>query len=122
MKTPFYAVVAASPAVTALLGAPPRVYPFGENTERPPRYPYVTFQLVGGSPEAALAGLSKVDECMLQVDVWAKSAHDASAVFTALRAAVETKCRITSWRGERKDPATGSYRTGFDCLWTVLGT
>lgn len=120
METPFYATVAAAPQLHGLLGNPPRVYPWGENTDNPVQYPYVTFQLVGGSPEAQLAGVSKVDEGTLQVDVWAKTAQDARAVRTALRDVVEPKCRITSWRAEGKDPVTGSHRCGFDCLWTVV--
>lgn len=120
METPFYATVAASPAVQALLGSPPRVYPWGENPNSPVVYPYVTFQLASGSPEPQLAGGSRVDEGTLQIDIWAKAADDARAVRAALRDAVEPRCRITSWRGESKDPGTGSYRTGFDCRWTVL--
>ena len=120
METPFFATVAASAAVQDLLGSPPRVYPWGENTDSPVVYPYVTFQLVSGTPESQLAGGSRVDEGTLQVDIWAKNADDTRAVRAALRDAVEPKCRITSWRGESKDPNTGSYRAGFDCRWTVL--
>ena len=120
MQTPFYAVVAADPQVQNLLGNPARVYPWGENTDKPVRYPYVTFQLVGGAPEEVLSGRSKVDEGTLQVDVWAETAASARQVLAALRDAVEPKCRITSWRGEGKDPETKRYRTGFDCRWTVI--
>lgn len=121
MQTPFYAIVAADPAVQQLLGTPPRLYTWGENTDEQRQYPYVTFQLLpGGSPEAVLAGRSKVDECTLQIDIWAKTAADARAVLDAVRYAVEPRCRITSWRGESRDPGANIHRTGFDCRWTVL--
>lgn len=121
MNPPFFSTVAGDAAVKAVLGSPPRVYPWGENSDKEVVYPYVTFQLVpGGSPLHLLAGRPGADEGTLQVDVWAKTAKEARAALAAVRDAIELKCHITSWRGESRDPETGSYRTGFDCRWIVL--
>ncbi len=97
----------AAPQLHDLLGNPPRVYPWGENRQ-PRAVPLCDFSAGGGSPEAQLAGASKVDEGTLQVDVWAKTAQYARAVRTALRDVLEPKCRITSWRAEGKDPVTAA--------------
>lgn len=63
MNPPFFSTVAGDAAVKAVLGSPPRVYPWGENSDEEVVYPYVTFQLLpGGGPLSELAGRPGADE------------------------------------------------------------
>lgn len=118
MNPPFYRVAAASARVVALLGEPPRVYPWGQrDDDEPQKYPYVTFQVVSGNPENFLNGRPDADRTTLQVDIWAGSAASARSVAMAIRDAIELDCYIVAWRGESKDAETGSFRISFDCDW-----
>lgn len=122
MTPPFYKTAAADAAVVQLLGSPPRIYPWGENTDDPVVYPYVTFRVISGTPGNLLAGRPNHDETTLQIDVWAKTGPSAEAVAQAIERAIELKCRITARRGQSKDPDTGSYREGFDTRWITHRT
>ena len=116
---PIFAVCAASPQVTALLGAvPTRLYPFGEAPEGVTK-PYAVWQLVSGSPENFLAGRPDLDGYTLQVDVYAATASSARAVTSAISAAIELVAYIVRWGGESKDSVTKNYRASFDVDWLV---
>ncbi|MDH0337642.1 hypothetical protein A7D27_11605 [Pseudomonas sp. 1D4] len=119
MFAPIFAVCAASPAVLAALGADPvRLYPFGEAPEGVAK-PYATWQGIGGGPENNINQAPEIDRFALQVDVFADSAASARESARALRDAIEPHAHITSWSGESRDPATGSYRYSFDVDWWV---
>lgn len=116
---PIFAVCAANPQVTALLGAlPTRLYPFGEAPEGAAK-PYAVWQLINGSPENYLAGRPDLDGYTLQIDVYAATASSARAVTAAISAAIELSAYITRWGGESKDPVTKNYRSSFDVDWLV---
>lgn len=120
MTPPIYPVAKRWPALLALLGDPePRLYPWGQNDDEPRVYPYVTFQVVSGSPENYLSDRPDADSVALQVDVWAKTPGSASQVAQALRDAIELDCHITAWRGQSRNPETKTYRISFDCDWIV---
>ncbi|SFY16254.1 DUF3168 domain-containing protein [Azotobacter vinelandii] len=118
MFPPIFSVVAADPAVTALLGSPPRLYPFGEAPQGVAS-PYAVWQVVGGSPENYLGQRPDIDGMTLQIDVYAAAASAARAVAAALRDAIEPHAYITRWSGENRDPDTSNYRTSFDVDWLV---
>lgn len=116
---PIFKVCSANPLVTALLGVSPcLLYPFGEAPEGV-AYPYATWQVIGGGPENYLGNRPDMDQIALQVDVWAKTGADASAVAMALRDAIEGHAYITAWRGTGTDPETKSKRISFDVDWHV---
>lgn len=119
MFPPIFAVAAADPAVTAVLGSSPvRLWPFGSAPQDSPK-PYATWQTVTGSPENYLNQRPDLDAYMLQVDCWAASPTEARNVAKALRDAIEPHAYITRWNGEMRDSETGSYRVSFDCDWLV---
>lgn len=119
MYPPIFAICAAAPAVTALLGtAPTRLYPFGDAPQGV-AYPYAVWQTVGGSPENYLGDRPDIDSFTLQVDVYADTGSSSRAVAVALRDAIEPHAYITHWGGESKDPDTGRYRFSFDVDWHV---
>lgn len=120
MIAPLFPVCAASLAVTALLGAKPkvRIYPFGENPEKPV-YPYVVWQNVGGASPMYLDTTPDVDSFSLQIDVYADTGAQAIAVAAAVRDAIERHAYITRWGGQSIDPDTKKYRYSFDVSWIV---
>lgn len=116
---PIFAVCAADPGVTALLGSvPARLYPFGDAPEGVVK-PYAVWQLVTGSPENYLAGRPDIDGYTLQVDVYATTATSARAVASAISRSIELVAYVTRWGGETKDPETKLYRSSFDIDWLV---
>ena len=119
MYAPIFAVCAANPAVTALLGVlPVRIYPFGEAPEGVSK-PYVVWQTVGGSPENYLSHRPDIDALSLQVDVYGCSVTQTRDVAKAIRNAIELKANIVRWGGDSHDPATTTYRYSFDVDWLV---
>lgn len=118
MTPPLYRTCAASSAVTALLGTPARIYPWGESDD-PPKYPYVTF-LSDGQPGNYLAGRPDSEAHSLTVDVWAKTPASADAVVAALRAAIEPHCYVQAVRQMGRDPQTKSCRVRLEVDWTLV--
>ncbi|MNO31434.1 hypothetical protein D3C76_214080 [compost metagenome] len=117
MFPPIFAVCAASPAVTALLGAGPvRLYLAGEAPQDVVK-PYAVWQLAGGVPENYLGDRPDMDGYTTQIDVYAATASSARAVAKALRDAVEAVAYVVAWRGESRDTETKNYRYSFDVDW-----
>lgn len=117
MMPPIFPVVAASAAVKSVLGAVPvRFFPFGEAPQGVV-LPYSAWQIVGGSPENYLGDLPDVDDCTVQVDVYAATIDSANAALLALRDAIEPKAHITLWLGTKRDPDTGHWRATFRLDW-----
>lgn len=116
---PIFALLAASPAVTALIGtAPMRLFPSG-NIPQAQVLPAVTWQSVGGLPENQLADRPVVDNMRTQIDCWALDYPGARALFVAVQAAVELNATVVSLNGDDYDEATKRYRTSFDVSWWV---
>lgn len=116
---PIFQVVAADPAVTALIGANPvRFYLFGMAPDKPTGT-YCVWQVINGSPENYLAGRPDVEAYGLQVDVYASTAAAARAAGQAIEYAIELVARVTSYNGETRDTETTLYRYSFDVDWIV---
>lgn len=119
MTPPIFPTCAADPGVTALLGTlPTRLYPFGK-APAGVALPYAVWRTVTGAPENYLADRPDIDGATLQVDVYAATPGDATAVAEALRAAIELKAHIVRWGGDDTDPDTGHYHVSFDVDWWV---
>lgn len=117
MYPPVFARANASAAVNAALGTNPlRVYMFGMAPQNV-QYPYAVWQVAAGAPENYINDLPDIDSFTTQIDIYATSAAQARDCAKALRDAFEPYAHVTSWRGESKDPETGSYRSGFDVEW-----
>lgn len=120
MYPPAFAIVAASPGVQALIGAPPNVrfHPFGEANPNP-MLPYAVWQTVFGSPFNYLGNTPDGDAFGTQIDVFANEATEARAVAAAIRAAVEPVAYVSSYNGEFRDQVTRHYRYSFTVDWLV---
>ncbi len=117
MQPPIYPVCAASPAVTALLGSDsPRLFPFGE-ADQDTALPYAVWRIPNGAPENFLGEAPDIDRWTLQVDVYARTGLDATAVAKALRDAIEPHAHIVRWGDQDTDPDTGNRHISFDVSW-----
>lgn len=117
MTPPIFATCAAAPAVTALLGdTPPRLWPWGEAPQGV-ALPYAVWRVVTGLPENTLDTPPDLDRWTLQVDVYAATGSDATAVTAALRDAIEPVAHIVRWGDQDTDPDTGHKHIGFDVSW-----
>lgn len=114
---PIFAVCAADPGVTALLGVSPvRVFMFGmapQNVQKP----YAVWQVVSGAPENYLWGRPDTEQHSLQIDVYADSASEARAVLAAIEHAVELHSYVVRYGGESRDSDTFNYRSSMDIVW-----
>lgn len=123
MFAPIFTVVAASSAVTAVLGTNPvRFWPFGdapEKTESGYALPYAVWQTVSGSPENYINQVPDLDAYTIQVDVYGLTGSSARAAAKALRDAIEPHAHIIAWRGESREKDTKLYRYSFDVDWFV---
>lgn len=119
MYPPIFQVCAATPAVTALLGiGPTRLFPFGEAPQGV-SLPYAVWQTIAGNPENYMDCPPDTDQHTLQIDVYARTGHQAREVANALRVAVEPYAHVTRLNGESTDPDTGHKRSSFDVDWFV---
>jgi hypothetical protein len=115
---PLHVECASDTSVLALLGSPPRLYPFGEAREAPV-YPYVVWQTVYGQPENYLGQLPDADSFGTQIDVYAKTWSSARNVAAAVQAAIEPVAYVTAYHGEMKDIEAKSFRISFTVEWIV---
>lgn len=120
MFPPVFEIAAASPSVTAVIGASPtRLWPFGQAKQNQDR-PYAVWQTVYGNPVNSLPCIPKEDLYGVQLDCYAKSVSGSRQVAEVLRDAYEaTFNHVVSWNGEEWDQSTGLYRVSFTVeFWT----
>lgn len=118
MGAPIYMVCAGSPGVTELLGAEPRIYPFGQAPQGVAK-PYVVWQVINGSPFNFISGQPSMDRYGIQIDVYADDDVSVEQVTAAVRKAIGPHCYVTGFNIEGQDPVTQSYRKSFDVAWLV---
>jgi hypothetical protein len=109
MTPAVFAIVAASPACTALLGTSPvRFYAFGEANQQTPK-PYAVWQMPTSVPANYLGQLPDMDDARIQVDVYADTEASAEQTAMALRGAIQPHaCELNASKRPR-DPVTRSY-------------
>lgn len=64
-----------------------RVFP--DVAEENSKYPYVTFQEIGGQPVHHLNGVANISDTHIQLDVWATTSKSRRQVAKALRMALD---------------------------------
>lgn len=113
MNQTIFQLAAAAAQVTTLLGTnPTRFFPFGEANEQTPR-PYAVYQTVFGSPDNLLNAVPESDSIGIQVDAYALTGSQASAVAKALRDAFEPHGYVTAYNGDFRETDTRLYRSSF---------
>ena len=113
-----FALLAASPAVTAIIGSnPARVYRHGAAPQGVVA-PYVTQIGVGQTPENDLSGTPPVDSSRVQVSCWSDNTGTGSlgveTLASAVRRAIEPRWHILDVRDMGRDPETQRYRIDLD--------
>lgn len=124
MTKPIIAAVEAHAPALALLGNPPRLYPAGDAPgvdDTDYALPYVTWQTVSGVPVYNMDTTPRVDEWIVQVNVWGDTFDSTDKAAIAMRDAVEQYHGgyINSWRGEQIDKDTRLYGYSFDAAFAV---
>jgi hypothetical protein len=110
MTPAIFAIVAASPACVALIGAPPqmRFYSFAEATQLAKR-PYAVWQMVTSVPANYLGRLPDTDDARIQVDIYADTQAAADALALAIRDAIEPHAHMIDASDRARDPVTRAY-------------
>lgn len=107
---PVFPLLAAAPAVTAIVGTNPvRVYPGGVIPQAA-SMPAIAWLVVAGVPENMLGDRTVVDNQRVQIDCWADNFDAAMALFEAVRAALEGAAYLVGIN----DPEGISSNTQFD--------
>lgn len=124
-NAPVFSLLAASSAVTAIIGTNPvRCYPCGyipEATGTDPHQfiPCVTWLQVAGTPENVISEKPPVDNRRIQIDCWSTTYSGALALGDAVRAALESAGNCASLNGDDFDSDVKLYRISFDfSFWT----
>lgn len=123
MNSPVFPLLAAAPAVTAIVGtAPVRVYGAGSAPQAAP-LPHVVWQVISGVPEQVL-DRPGIDNARVQIDCWAATATACNGLADAVRAALEDDGRnvMVSDNGDAYDADTQQYRRSFDFSFWIPRT
>lgn len=114
-----YPLVAAAPAITALIGSPPRFYKHGKAPQGVVA-PYATQRAATVTPENDLSDTPRVDGTRVQVSIWSvNSGAGAAGIETlakAFRDALEPKYDVLDIRDMGQDAETSRYRIDID-VW-----
>ena len=122
MTAPIFELLNSSDDVKSFLksGNILRAYEFGLAPDRPKK-PYLVWQDISAKPQNNLDCPALTDHTSIQVDIYADTPSDLSAIKSAARRALEqdNSCTITSLRGNSREHDTKLYKTGFDSNWFV---
>lgn len=106
MIADIFPLLAANPAVTALVGTNPvRIFPFA-NAPQETEKPYVTYGTYNGIPQNYLDRVPDVDNLGTQINIWAESANDCLDLSIAIRDTLEPYGHMTSFQSLTRDPET----------------
>lgn len=106
---PVFALLKAAPAVTAILGATPKVYRHGIAPQGTVA-PYVVWMVISGDPENTLSDPPPVDRLTLQVDCYHTTDGGIEQLATAVRDTLEPHMNLTGIPIDQREPDTGLYR------------
>lgn len=114
---PIFQTLQAVPALVALLGPTPfRVFPHGASPQDQLR-PYVTWQLITGTPENTLSELPSIDRQTVQVDCWSPNGADVESLALLIRSALEPKAHMTGVIADYRETDTKLYRISLQFDW-----
>jgi hypothetical protein len=114
-----FGLLKAVPAVTAILGAVPRVFRHGY-AGAAPTPPYVVWLVISGDPENNLSDVPSMDRLTIEVDCYSGTDAGVEALAQAVRDALEPRMHMTGIPVDDHEPDTGLYRIGlqFDSWWS----
>ena len=109
MFPPVFETLKADAAVTAILGAAPKVYSHGSAPQGAVP-PYVAWLVVGGEPQNNLSSAPDSDKVSFQVDCYALDGAGVRTLATAVRDALERVCHMTGVVIDERETATKFFR------------
>lgn len=126
-NAPVFPLIAAAPAVTAVIGASPvRCYPgvIPQTTDGTPNLtllPCLVYQLITGTPEVYLSEASSIGQQRVQIDAYATTFAAATALAELARTALEDGATnvCVSENGNYYEPETKAFRSSFDMEFWV---
>lgn len=113
MFPPIYQTCVNDAGVVSVLGAEPRIWPFGKARQDATK-PYAVYQNISGSPENYLGSTPDADYNLIQFDIYGDSVESCRDTAKALRDAFESIAHITAWGREDRDPDTNLFHFSFD--------
>jgi hypothetical protein len=114
MTPPIFTLLAAAPAVTALVGVSPvRIFPGGIAPEGTV-LPYATWQIVSLQPENYLADRPDMEQTRVQLDCWGATQAQAMQLYNAAIAALELDAYQVSFNDDSQDAETLNWRQSAD--------
>lgn len=120
---PIFQALKASSAVKAIVGTkPPRIYRHGSAPQGLTQ-PYITWQLVSGTPENNLSDPPPFDRQTVQVDCWypkqPNGDNGVELLAIAARDAIEIYVHMTSTILDVHEADTGLYRISMQFDWLL---
>jgi len=109
-ESKIYSILAAAPAVVALVGQ--RIYP--DLIPERVTLPYIGFERVGTDPIRTMHGTILADDCQMVVACWAATRTAAEALADAVAAAMQSAGELYDARGGELDEATGRLAATLD--------
>jgi len=113
MFPPIYQTCVNDAGVVAVLGAEPRIWPFGEARQGASK-PYAVYQNISGNPANYLNQTPDADYNLIQIDIYGDTVESCREAAIALRDAFEQIAHITAWGREDRDPDTNLFKFSFD--------
>jgi hypothetical protein len=119
MLPPVFTTLKASTAVKNIVGQnPPRIYRHGSAPQDTSK-PYITWQLIVGTPENTLSELPATDRCTVQVDCWHQTDAGILLLAEAVRDAIEPSAHMTGVPLDLREPETKLFRMSLQFDWFV---
>jgi hypothetical protein len=117
MLPPIYQWLKASSAVKALIGANPKAYRHGEAPQNTVA-PYVTWQVISGTPHNELSNVPNGDRYSIQVDCMSLTDKGIEDLAKAVRDAIEPNAHMVAMPVNGRDAETKLFRIAmqFDVL------
>ena len=119
MLPPVFVALKASTAVKNIVGQnPPRIYRHGSAPQDTAK-PYITWQMITGTPENQLSGLQPTDRVTVQVNCWHQTDTGIELLADAARDAIEPFAHCTSMPVDQQEPDTKLYWIALQFDWFV---
>jgi hypothetical protein len=115
MLPPVYQILTQAPAVYSLVSD--RIYRHGSIPHDSAISPYVTWQLVTGTPENTLSETPSMDRNTLQIDCWSLGDAQVETLAQAVRDAIEPVAHMTGVILDARETDTRLFRISLQFDW-----
>lgn len=119
---PLFDIISNDAVTSGILGDYPetRFFPFGEAPSGV-SLPYAVYQTIVVSPSSPLNCRGDVELHSVQIDCYAKTGREATALCDAIQGALELHAEIEAIRDMSRDAETRNYRFSIDVNFLMTG-